>query len=85
MLAVLSGVDAVAFSGGIGENSPAVRAAVCSGMEWCGLALDPALNAEPPRGGSIGSAGSRAGVCVVRADEERVIAEETCALLASET
>lgn len=81
MIAVLAGVDAVAFSGGIGENSAAVRAAVCSGMEWAGLALDAALNAKPARDGSIGARGSRAGVYVVRADEERVIARETCALL----
>ena len=81
MIAVLAGVDAVAFSGGIGENSSAVRAAVCSGMEWAGLALDAALNAKPARDGSIAARGSRAGVYVVLADEERVIARETCALL----
>jgi acetate kinase len=71
----------VAFSGGIGENSAAVRAAVCAGMEWCGLALDASLNAQPPGDGSIAAPSSRVGVYVVPADEERVIARETCALL----
>lgn len=45
-LAVLGGADAVVFGGGIGENAPAVRARICVGMEWCGLNLDPARNAQ---------------------------------------
>lgn len=82
MIATLGGVDAVCFSGGIGENSAAVRAAVCSGMEWCGIVLDAARNEEPARShGEIAAPEAPVGVHVVPADEERVIARETCALL----
>src|SRR6266576_1194393 len=43
-LAVLGGADAVVFSGGIGENAPAVREKICTGMDWCGLSLDQEKN-----------------------------------------
>ena len=45
-LVALGGVDVVTFSGGIGERSASIRAAVCAGLEDLGLALDPALNAS---------------------------------------
>jgi acetate kinase len=92
MIATLGGVDAVLFSGGVGENSAAVRAAICARMEWCGLAVDARRNAEPGRSdghdGPRGSGGrispDDAGVLVrvVSADEEQLIARETAALLA---
>lgn len=44
--AVMGGADDVAFTGGIGENSPDVRAQICAGMEWAGLRLDDAKNQE---------------------------------------
>ncbi len=43
-LAVLNGAQAIVFGGGIGENTPLVRAKVCSGLEWCGLKLDGEVN-----------------------------------------
>ncbi|TAJ19875.1 MAG: acetate kinase, partial [Dehalococcoidia bacterium] len=86
MIAALGGVDAVLFSGGIGENSAAARAAVCCGMEWCGVAIDASLNAQPARsGGRISPAEARVGIHVVPADEERIIARETCSLVTSST
>jgi acetate kinase len=39
-LASMGGADAVVFTGGIGENSPEIRAQICEGMEWAGLKLD---------------------------------------------
>jgi acetate kinase len=45
-LAAMGGADAVVFTGGIGENSPQVRARICAGMEWAGLRLDRAKNEE---------------------------------------
>lgn len=82
MAAVLGGLDEALFSGGIGENSPAVRAAICADMTWCGLRLDPARNARPPqRDGRIAADGSAVGVFVVPVDEERGIARATAALL----
>lgn len=86
MIAVLGGVDAVLFSGGIGENSAAARAAICSGMEWCGIGIDAALNAQTRRSdGRISAADARVGVHVMAADEERIIARETYSLLARTT
>jgi acetate kinase len=45
-LAVLGGADAIAFGGGIGENTQIVRESVCEGFEWCGAILDKKKNAE---------------------------------------
>jgi acetate kinase len=83
-LAALSGADAVVFSGGIGENVPAVRARICEGMEWCGLELDPEANRRTV--GTEGEIGARrAGVrtFVIPTDEEAVIARETAVCLAT--
>lgn len=77
-LAALGGAQAVVFTGGIGENSPEVRARIVEGMEWCGLCLDPALNAA-----AVGVAGrlsppdTSLQAYVIPTDEELVIAQET--------
>ena len=44
--AVLGGVDALVFGGGIGENAPVIRSRVCAGLRWLGLELDEELNAR---------------------------------------
>jgi acetate kinase len=71
--AALGGIDALVFSGGIGEHSPVVRARICDGLEWLGVELDERLNVE--NAAMISSAGARVAVHVIAADEERVIAE----------
>jgi len=43
--AVLGGVDALVFGGGIGENAPVIRSRVCAGLAWLGLELDEEANA----------------------------------------
>jgi acetate kinase len=43
--AALGGIDALVFTGGIGENSPQVRAQICQKLEFLGIRIDPALNA----------------------------------------
>jgi len=81
-LAALGGAEAVVFTGGIGEHSPEVRAEICSGMEWCGLAIDPERNrAAVGREAMIGAVGARIGAFVIPADEEIVIARDTVACL----
>src|SRR5271167_760421 len=45
-LASMGGADAVIFTGGIGENSPEIRAHICQGMEWAGLKIDAAKNEQ---------------------------------------
>lgn len=72
LAAALGGLDALVFTGGIGENAPAIRAQVCEGMGWLGLALDAS-------GGSTGAAR----VLVIPTDEEQVIARATARALAA--
>ncbi|HEV8641966.1 MAG TPA: acetate kinase [Methylomirabilota bacterium] len=81
-LAVLGRPDAIVFSGGIGERAPAVRARICAGLEWFGLALDHERN-ERTVGevGRISGVGTRVSVWVIPADEELVIAEDALACL----
>ncbi len=45
--AVLDGVDAIAFGGGIGQHAPSIRARICDGLAWCGVEIDDTLNADP--------------------------------------
>jgi acetate kinase len=83
--AVLGGLDGVAFAGGIGENSPAVRARAIEGLDGLGLRLDPVRN-EAARGreGEISPAGAPTRVFVIPTNEEIVIARDTCRIVAGE-
>ncbi len=78
-LAALGGADGIVFSGGIGENAAPVRARICEGMEWMGVALDAAKNAAAIGGaeGRIDAAGARVPVWVIPTDEELLIARDT--------
>lgn len=81
-LAVLGGADAIVFGGGIGENSPEIRARICVGMEWCGVFLDAgqnmaAVGLPPGSTARISQDGAEIGVYVVADDEETWIARET--------
>lgn len=77
-LAVLDGAQAVLFTGGIGANSPEIRARICRGMEWCGLRIDPQLNAVVVGcEGRISSEHAGLAAYAIPADEEQVIAYET--------
>jgi acetate kinase len=80
-LAALGGADAVVFSGGIGEHAPEIRARICQGFGWCGLALDTDLNAAAVgRPGRLSTDDARVGAFVIPADEEQVIARDTARL-----
>ena len=81
LAAVLGGVDTLVFTGGIGENSAAIRWEICQGLEFLGIRLDTDRNAA---GDEVISSGSRgATVRVIRTDEEAIIAEHVVrALLA---
>ena len=78
MAAVLEGVDAITFSGGIGENAVFVRAAVCDKLGWLGVTLDPSANES--HADTLSADGSRVHVLRVAADEESVIARHTARL-----
>ncbi len=75
--AAMGGLDAVVFTGGIGENCPEVRASVCQGLEFLGIALDPEKNAKPKGRADISADSGRAKALVVPTNEEMMIARET--------
>ena len=81
LAAALGGLDAVVFTGGIGENAAAIRERVCRDAAWLGVALDAAGN---DRGGPrISTAGSRVAAWVIPTNEELVIATQTRALVSN--
>ena len=75
----LGGLDAMVFTGGIGENAAPVRAGIARRFAWLGLELDEAANTA--HAATITGAGSAISAHVIRTDEERCIAEQTRALL----
>jgi acetate kinase len=81
--AAMGGLDAVAFTGGIGENSPEVRLEATRGLEFIGLELDETANATAPRGEEavVSKPGSRAAIAIIPTNEERVIARDTVRVL----
>jgi acetate kinase len=82
MIAAMGGLDAVAFTGGIGENDAGVRAAILEGLGWAGVRFDAAAN---ERGASaLHETASPVAVWIVPADEERHIAREALRLTAGE-
>lgn len=77
-LAAMGGADAIVFTGGIGENSPEVRARICEGLAWAGLTLDDDKNKKAVGCESvISSEGSRLAAYVIPTDEELLIARDT--------
>ena len=78
----LGGVDALAFTGGIGEKSALIRERVCRMAGPLGIAIDPEANRQARF--DIAAPDSRARVCVIPADEEIVVARQAFALLAGE-
>jgi acetate kinase len=81
MAAAMNGADAVAFTGGVGEHAPAVRAAAVSGLRFLGLELDPGLNSSVDEDGDISAADATARTLVVRAREDVEVAREVRGVL----
>ena len=75
----MGGVDAVVFTGGVGENAAPVRGGIAGLLGHLGLTLDEAAN-EAGRE-TISSSKSKVAALVVAANEERIIARQTAALL----
>jgi acetate kinase len=77
-LACMGGADAVVFTGGIGENSPDIRARICDGLQWAGLTLDNSKNQEMVGvEGKISTDDSKLLAYVIPTDEELLIARDT--------
>ena len=81
--AAMGGVDVVIFAGGIGLNCPRIRADICRGLEFMGLAFDEKANGGLVGEGVISAESSRVKVLVVEVDEELVIARDTFQLVGS--
>jgi acetate kinase len=80
--AVMDGVDLIIFGGGIGENSPMAREKTLEGLSFLGISLDKEINSNDKLGERIISSGSsRVPVCIVKVDEELIIARETYSLV----
>ncbi len=83
--AVLQGVDALIFSGGIGENAPEVRSRLAHLLSWCGVEIDEKKNNEisikEGEIAALSSSSSGPALYVVGCDENRFIAEELVNLL----
>ncbi len=81
-VAALGHLDALVFTGGIGENSVAVREGVCTGLEMMGISLDPEANrrAEPGAEVDVSDPSSWVRVFVIPTDEEKMIALDTYAV-----
>src|SRR5215472_14154099 len=77
-LACMGGADAVVFTGGIGENSPEIRAEICKGLKWAGLRLDHNKNDQMAgQEGQISTNDSKLHAFVIPTDEELLIARDT--------
>ncbi|MEE4465170.1 acetate kinase, partial [Azotobacter chroococcum] len=75
LAAALGGLDALVFTGGIGEHAPAIRARVCRDAAWLGVELDEAANeAGGPR---ISTASSTVSAWTLATNEELMIARHT--------
>lgn len=79
MIAAMGGLDAVAFTGGIGENDAATRARILEGLAWSGAVTDGAANDR--HAAEFHPPGSPVSLHVVQADEERTIARATLGVL----
>ena len=79
LAAALRGLDALVFTGGIGENAAAIRARLLDGARWLGLRLDAEANLQRPPG-RISTVDSNVQALVLRTGEEAVIAGHTARL-----
>ena len=83
MAAAMGGVDAVVFTGGVGENAPAVRTAAAAGLRFLGLEIDPTLNTNPIGDADISAAEASVRTLVVRAREDIEVARDVRQVLAA--
>ena len=80
-MAAMNGVDAIAFTAGIGENDGSVREKVCSYLGYLGIEIDKEANKQRGEEIVISTPDSKVKVLVVPTNEELAIARETVALV----
>jgi acetate kinase len=81
MAAAMNGLDALVFTGGIGEHDPALRAAAATGLAFLGVAIDDDSNGAALGDTDISAPGSAVHTVVITAREDIVIADQTRAVL----
>jgi acetate kinase len=82
LFAVMGSLDALIFTGGVGENEPEIRELCCSGLSGLGIQLDRKANRRPDEGArEIGTVDSPVRTWVIPTDEEWAIATVACGLL----
>ena len=76
---VMEGLDCIVFTGGIGENGPVIREAVCDNLGFMGIEIDKEYNKKAPRGElvDVSAKNSKVKILVIPTNEELVIARET--------
>jgi acetate kinase len=79
MAGALRGLDAIAFTGGVGEHSAPLRAAVAAGLGWLGVVLDAESNESPD--GVISPPDAAVGLCVIPSREDLTMAAQARAVL----
>ncbi len=81
--AAMDGVDAIAFTGGIGENAAGLRASVCAGLGFLKVSLDPKKNEKEAGDRVISAEDSAVDVVVLRTNEELIVARRAYRCLTS--
>jgi acetate kinase len=79
--AAMQGIDAIAFTGGIGENSARLRRDCCNGLQFLGMHLDPARNETGDGDRVVSAADSQVAVVALATNEELIVARRAYATL----
>jgi acetate kinase len=77
LAAALGGIDAIVFTGGMGERAPAIRLAIAERMQWLGVSIDPLKNAALPMTPDLSATDAAVRVLCLPTDEESMIGLET--------
>ena len=81
LAAALGGLDGLVFTAGVGENAAPVRSAICRACDWLGLELEEAANRANEH--CISTPESRVSACVIKTDENLMIARHARALVSA--
>lgn len=81
MAAAMEGLDAIVFTGGVGENAAEVRQAASDGLAFLGVAVDPAANRSAEPDADLSAGGARVATLLVRSREDLEIAREVEGIL----
>jgi acetate kinase len=82
MVAALGGLDALVFTGGVGEHQPSIRASAAEGLGFLGVAVDPEVNAATTGDGDVSTGAAAVRTLVVTAREDVEIARQVRRVLA---